>query len=287
MMQELVQAIETTCKSLMNNIHTAMPATITAYANGRIDAKINGKYYVGGQPYDYPMITGCPVITMSGGMATPISVGDFCLLIFTEQSISEWTSGTQTHNDEKWSLSNAIALCGLTMQASPLQEQAQSAGGPVANALTSNGAVVAQGMNVKEGIEENAGRIDSVEEDVGALGERVDSAEENISSIEEQLSYSVENATLKPTATSGTIKCYKTGKIVVVVITNLILASTVSADTLVAELPFAPADTFRGDAMQLNGNAIAIWCNSNGLYVSGINTPTNSNIYGSLVYIAN
>lgn len=117
MMPDLVQAVEDTCKDLMTGVHTAMPAKITGYANGRVDAQISGKYYIGGEAMDYPLITGCPVVSGMCGAYTDVVVGDSCLLIFTEQSLSEWTSGTQNNTDEKWSLMNAVAICGLFKEA--------------------------------------------------------------------------------------------------------------------------------------------------------------------------
>lgn len=166
MMPDFVQAVQDMIRSEMLNIHTAMPAVITAYNQGRVDVKISGKFYVSGLAMDYPVITGCPVVTVGNGLSVPINVGDFCLLVFTEQSLSEWTSGMQSHTDEKWSLTNAVALCGLTKIESTLQAQAQ-AGVVMTDAITSNGAVVQEGMNLKGGIEANTGRIEDLEEDVG------------------------------------------------------------------------------------------------------------------------
>ena len=173
MMPDFVQAVQDLCRSEMLNIHTAMPATITAYNQGRVDVKISGKFYIGGQAMDYPVITGCPVVTVGNGLAVPINVGDFCLLIFTEQSLSEWTSGTASHTNEKWSLTNAVALCGLTKVESPLQAQANAGGGTAASTLTSNGAIVQEGMNLKQGVDSNSGRIDTLEDAVGEIEDAI------------------------------------------------------------------------------------------------------------------
>ena len=166
MMCEMIDSMNSYMKSQMNNIHTAMPAKIVAYKDGKVDAQPTGKFFSGDSSLDYPMISGCPVfVTGTEGteIAAPIKVGDSCLLIFAEQSISNWLKDAQeADTNEKWQLTNAIAICGLRRVNSAAQEQANSSNSVVIQGkLTINGDITVTGhMDISGGID-SAGNVNA------------------------------------------------------------------------------------------------------------------------------
>ena len=173
MYAEFAQAVEDTAKEVMGNIHTALPAEIIAYANGRVDAKPVGKFYQNGTPLEYPVITGCPIFvtgTVDAEIAAPIKVGDFCMLLISEQSLSEWLTGTQTHNNEQWQLTNAVALCGLRKVSSTAQDAANAGNCVyVAGRLTVASKCVVEGVDVKAKLDNHEARIQALEAALAAL----------------------------------------------------------------------------------------------------------------------
>ena len=121
MMNEVTQAVEDTTRDIINsNVHTSMPGEVLEVdeEKGLITVKPIGSFYCDGQEMAYPIISGVPVcVTYASeniAVCVPIKVGDTCLLIFAEQSISAWiTETTEAQTDERFELTNCIAVPGL------------------------------------------------------------------------------------------------------------------------------------------------------------------------------
>ena len=161
MYPEFVTAVEETIAEMTSNIHTALPAKVTAYKSGRVDAQPIGKFYSNGEPFDFPLITGCPIVvsgTLGIEIAAPVMVGDFCLLIISEQSLSEWLTGTQTHNDEQWQLTNAVAICGLRKVTSEAQDRANAL-----NAVVATGRLYINSTDIEATLNDHERRIQALE----------------------------------------------------------------------------------------------------------------------------
>ena len=104
------------------NIHTAMPAQIVSYdfttQKASVQPTINKKW-TDGTTSIMPIISSVPVIFPSSGGATisfPVGIGDSCLLVVCERSITEWLQegGLQTPADpRKLNLTDAVAIVGL------------------------------------------------------------------------------------------------------------------------------------------------------------------------------
>lgn len=164
MMQNVVQNIEQVSKDVVNTVHTAMPATITAYdsSKGLCSVQPQGTFYQGSTAIDYPVISGVPLVVSSSktvGIYFPINVGDDVLLVISEQSLTAWLTGVKASNsNEKFELTNAIAIAGLQKVALAGQNEANSKNAVIAQAggvklTVSSGGVEIQGsLKVSGGI---------------------------------------------------------------------------------------------------------------------------------------
>lgn len=121
MLQEFVQQIREEIDSRICDVHTAIPAKIISYDDSasQVTVKPYGVFISGSKTLEYPMISGVPVVMPLSvgkvcGIAYPIVPGDDCLLIFSEQDISQWINSSDPDIDMTHALSNAIAICGLS-----------------------------------------------------------------------------------------------------------------------------------------------------------------------------
>lgn len=124
MIQEFVKQMKALVGSMINDIHTAVPARILEYnaSNGTATVKPCGVMAANRQSLDYPLISGVPVmiccsVSTNAGIAFPVKAGDDCLLIFSEQDISGWQNGMGQDISLKYDLTNAIAIVGLSNRA--------------------------------------------------------------------------------------------------------------------------------------------------------------------------
>lgn len=132
MMQELVQQIEETAKSVMNEIHTALPGKIVSVNLQNGTAQINpcGKYVMrDGKKLEYPMLTEVPLVfpfsqAAETGIVFPVNVGDSCLIILSEVELDEWRSSAETEAPLRYDLTSAIAIPGLLSSGQELVEKA-------------------------------------------------------------------------------------------------------------------------------------------------------------------
>lgn len=143
MLQEFVEQVEKTARSVMEEIHTAIPGKITSFNSGTGQATIKpyGTFTTGaGKKMAYPSITGVPVIIPqcpSGNVqiAFPITSGMDCLVIVSEQELDAWLGGGESENDMRFDLTSAIAIPGLSNKGSTALQEACSSG----NVVVSNG----------------------------------------------------------------------------------------------------------------------------------------------------
>lgn len=121
MLQEFVKAVEDLVTSMLNEIHTALPAEIVTFDPSDCTATVLPKakmVLTNGKVYDYPPISDVPVLfqQMAGGdvgVVFPVQRGDGCLLIVSEQSLDSWREEGEVYSELKYALSNAVALPGL------------------------------------------------------------------------------------------------------------------------------------------------------------------------------
>ena len=132
MMQEFVRQIEETAKSVMNEIHTALPGKVVSVnlQNGTAQIKPCGKYVTRDKKkLEYPVLTEVPLVfpfsPVAGmGMVFPVNVGDSCLVILSEVELDEWRSGAETEAPLRYDLTSAIAIPGLLSAGQGLVEKA-------------------------------------------------------------------------------------------------------------------------------------------------------------------
>lgn len=132
MLQEFVKSVNDAAEEATDNVHTAIPGTISSYdaSSGLAEVMPTAKFKKpDGTSIDYPKVTGVPVVipqTM-GQQATigfPIKAGDGCLLVFAEKSIDYWMYGQETDTELSHDLTNAICIPGLFSQANSVEKEA-------------------------------------------------------------------------------------------------------------------------------------------------------------------
>ena len=119
MLQEFVDQVEKAARSVMEEMHTAIPGKM--------------------QPPS-PTVTGVPVIipqcpSANVQIAFPIITGMDCLVIVSEQELDAWLGGGESENDMRFDLTSAIALPGLSNKGSSALKEACTTG----NVIVSNG----------------------------------------------------------------------------------------------------------------------------------------------------
>ena len=122
MLQEFVEQVEKAARSVMEEMHTAIPGKITAFnvGTGFATVKPYGTYTTdSGRKMAYPTVTEVPVIIPQSQVndiyiAFPITVGMDCLLIISEQELDAWIGGGESENDIRVDLTSAIAIPGLS-----------------------------------------------------------------------------------------------------------------------------------------------------------------------------
>ena len=121
MVQELVDAIEKLVDAHINDMHTAVPAEIVEFNddNSTVDVIPKAKTVLStGKEIEYPRINNVPLLFPCGAgqgvsIVFPVQKGDGCLLIFSEQALDYWNGSGEASSENKFALSNAIAIPGL------------------------------------------------------------------------------------------------------------------------------------------------------------------------------
>ena len=133
-MGDLVEQVRGLVKYQLSGIHTAFPGKIVSYDPAKNQAVILPKMKLkkpDGEMLDYPQLTGVPVVgiqTMGQKtiIALPIKAGDGCLVVCAEQALDQWQYERDTGTNLKFDLTNAIAIPGLFVDASPVVQEACS-----------------------------------------------------------------------------------------------------------------------------------------------------------------
>lgn len=134
MLQEFTQEVKNTTAEMMRDIHTAIPGKIVKYDPAKCEAEIlpYGKFKKpNGEFMDYPQLHHIPILFPQScgqdfSIVYPINPGDGCLVLVQEQTLDTWRgSGSESNNDLRFDLTNAVALVGLFASPQPLAVEAQ------------------------------------------------------------------------------------------------------------------------------------------------------------------
>lgn len=111
MIQEFTQQVEDTARSVVNEIHTALPAKITNVNNdGTVNVKPYGTYYIDEEiELEYPVICDVPVV-MSKYVTYPIRRNDDCLIVVSEVELDAWRSKSESDVHFRYDLNSAICI---------------------------------------------------------------------------------------------------------------------------------------------------------------------------------
>ena len=134
MMQEFAQQVEDTARSMIGEIHTALPGMVVSFdpRKGTAMVKPAGKYTTAeGERLEYPQIPEVPVVfpfssSSNVGMVFPVKAGDGCLIVVSEVELDEWRSGAESSGNLKFDLTNAVCIPGLMRSGNGIVEQAIS-----------------------------------------------------------------------------------------------------------------------------------------------------------------
>jgi hypothetical protein len=131
-MQEFVAQVNETAKKAVEDIHTAIPATIVSYDPSTNMATVQPKAKFkkpNGETMDYPTVSGVPVAFPQSGSVTiayPVKADDNCLLVFAETALDYWLYGQETDTDLRFDLSSAMAIPNLSPKGSSVMSEACS-----------------------------------------------------------------------------------------------------------------------------------------------------------------
>jgi hypothetical protein len=115
-------------KGFLSDTHTCTIARVVAVNDTTIDVKpvINAKDS-NGIERELPVFPEVPVVHMQGGssyMAFPISIGDYCLLVFSERCIDRWWSGSDNVLPAEFRMhdySDGFAIVGIRNESNGIE----------------------------------------------------------------------------------------------------------------------------------------------------------------------
>lgn len=119
MLQEFTSEVEKTAKSVVNEIHTALPGEIVSFDGNVAAVKPLGNFITSdGAILEYPVITEAPVCfpqCTSGNVSIcfPLKAGDSCLIIISEVELDAWRSGAKAEGSLRFDLTSGIVIPGL------------------------------------------------------------------------------------------------------------------------------------------------------------------------------
>lgn len=120
------RAIKDTVNHALSNLHTATIAKVTSVGSTTINCQPVINRYVDGESIKLPEFIEVPPVFMYGGSsytAHPISVGDYCLLIFTERCFDRWYVGDDCVLPAEYRMhdySDGFAIIGVLPQGSAI-----------------------------------------------------------------------------------------------------------------------------------------------------------------------
>lgn len=132
MNQEIVAAVEDLVNEMISKVHTSMPGVVKEFAPKTGLATITPTALFkkpDGTTIPYPDVTGVPVVFpqcmgQSATIAYPVSSGDGCLLIISEQSLEYWLYDMETDAELGHDMTNGIAIVGMSKTGNQVMEQA-------------------------------------------------------------------------------------------------------------------------------------------------------------------
>lgn len=156
MVNGLIEAIEIAISKKINNMHTCFPAKIIAVNAEKCTVDVEpvmNVYLSTGQKVQYPILYNVmlfmpKVSNLNIGIAMPVNVGDYCLVLCAENSLENFRTIEESKGEnfnyfnEKFSMNNAIAIVGLY----PADKQ-------LGEAITENAVIIYNGdtkIEVKE-----------------------------------------------------------------------------------------------------------------------------------------
>lgn len=166
---EVKSVVQGWIKKQLDNAHVALPGVIKSYnpTSNRASVKPSGNFKTkDGRSLPYPVIYNAPVQFPTGkgggaGVTFPIAPGDGCLIVFSDESISGYLSGSGNADDpRKHSMNDAVVIPGLypggaTAAASNHDETCLTCDGSIARLGSSHFIIeLANGtkFNIAEGI---------------------------------------------------------------------------------------------------------------------------------------
>jgi len=117
--KQLIDTLMIAVDSALADLHTATIAKVTRVNALTIDCQPVTSRTVRGVKIDLPEFIEVPVLFLQGGgsyTAYPISVGDYCLLIFTERAFDKWYVGQDNQVPIEFRMhdySDGIAIVGV------------------------------------------------------------------------------------------------------------------------------------------------------------------------------
>ena len=117
--KQLIDTINIALQNAMANLHTATIARVERVRETTIDVQPVINREVKGESIKLPLFVKVPPVFMQGGTsytAHPISVGDYCLLIFTERCFDRWYSGQDERRPAEFRMhdySDGLAIVGI------------------------------------------------------------------------------------------------------------------------------------------------------------------------------
>lgn len=114
-------------KDIFAGLRVCLPGSVSAVntADGTVDVRVGvmqnvaQQGLVGGLNFKYPQLLACPVVTVQGGgvgAVMPISVGDECLVVFSDRCIDNWIQNgeaTPLPNFRMHDIGDGFVLVGL------------------------------------------------------------------------------------------------------------------------------------------------------------------------------
>lgn len=162
--KELIDTLLIAVDQALANLHTATIAKITKVGAKTIDCKPVINRVVNGTSIELPEFVDVPPVFMQGGgsyIATPISEGDYCLLLIMERCFDRWYDGDDFQpplEARMHDYSDAIAIVGVNPAGSAITIPGLihiEGNSKIVGNLTVEGNIVATGeVTAKEGVNE-------------------------------------------------------------------------------------------------------------------------------------
>lgn len=158
--EDPVDAMETWLRARLEDVHVALPGTVTTYSKETRLATVKPSVRLRslhGDKLDIPPIQGVPVIwpgSQDFTVQSTLKRGDRVLLVFSESSIGNWIRGSgdvDAEDETRFSLQDAVAIPGLWPSAGVPRHPMDTAAWGMASDLLEIGGTKAGKAVVKNG----------------------------------------------------------------------------------------------------------------------------------------